>query len=450
MKNGKIIFEEERVFLETRFGIDIPTDCWRNGAKIYLDCTCDKPIYTFKVEDKQIKLTKDNSKHFIDYKQKKVSDLLVEFSSRLKELEDLSVNFLINYLTNHNDYEKVIVAHSTGKDSIVSLHMFTMALNKIKEENPKLFNKINALWITNFANTTNDTGYTYRFAKSLDRVNIMNPEKGLIPWLREDKKYRHPTVMMRTCCEKYKEGQLIKHFDTTKKILMITGVRKYESLKRSNYEYIMNHNERLRIHNNKDSLPELWDNIAPIVEWKDYEIWLYIMYKNLKFNYMYRLGFHRIGCLNCPYQQDYIDVLTGYYFAKSKKRWDDMLRESYNVNNVGKQLKWTEEEYVDFGKWKTGTGFEHYITSLKMTPERVNELAKRKGCSEDIARKFWDRECSCCGKRLNPSEVSMSLKFVGRDAKKMCKSCLCKHLDITKAQYKEKQVELYNGDCTLF
>lgn len=62
MKNGKPIFEEERLLLKLFTGIDIPTDCWRHGTKIYLDSTCDKPIYNIKLEESKSKvLTKEYS-----------------------------------------------------------------------------------------------------------------------------------------------------------------------------------------------------------------------------------------------------------------------------------------------------------------------------------------------------------------------------------------------------
>ena len=40
----KPIFEEERQFFLKQTGIEIPTDCWRNSSKIYLDFTQDKPL----------------------------------------------------------------------------------------------------------------------------------------------------------------------------------------------------------------------------------------------------------------------------------------------------------------------------------------------------------------------------------------------------------------------
>lgn len=46
----KPIFEEERQFLQDKLKIKLPTDCWRQSSKIYLDFTQTKPYIEFKVE----------------------------------------------------------------------------------------------------------------------------------------------------------------------------------------------------------------------------------------------------------------------------------------------------------------------------------------------------------------------------------------------------------------
>ena len=148
-------------------------------------------------------------------------------------------------------------------------------------------------------------------------------------------------------------------------------------------------------------------------------------------------------------QQDYIDILTEYYFENSKKRWDEFLEQDYKRNNQWRNLKWTKEEYIDYGKWKTGTGFEHYITNLKLTDERAKMLAERKGCEVEIAKRFWDKKCSKCGEKLTPPEISMSEKL-HRNKEHLCKNCLCEGYGLSKEQYKQLKIDLYNSDCTLF
>ena len=55
----KPIFEEERLFFKEKTGIEVPTECWRNGSKIYLDFTQTKALIEFKVIEGQIAITKD-------------------------------------------------------------------------------------------------------------------------------------------------------------------------------------------------------------------------------------------------------------------------------------------------------------------------------------------------------------------------------------------------------
>lgn len=57
----KPIFEEERRFLLDKTGVDLPTDCWRNSSKIYLDFTQPAPYIQFKVADGEIIIVKNNA-----------------------------------------------------------------------------------------------------------------------------------------------------------------------------------------------------------------------------------------------------------------------------------------------------------------------------------------------------------------------------------------------------
>ena len=267
MKNGKPIFEEERLLLKLFTGIDIPTDCWRHGTKIYLDPSCDKPIYNIKLEESKskvltkeyspmktitndielkklmnkksdiefklyrtIKLEKKNEKLFESYTQKSIVDLIKENKERLQELEKNTIDRLEKYFKeNLSNIEQIIISHSSGKDSTLTSEIFFKTLERLKITDTETYEKINSMWLTNFANTTNATSIEYRIAKSLPRVKILNPKKGLLPWLREEKKYPPPTILRRNCCSQYNQAQLTKNYDKNKNILMLTGVRCYES-----------------------------------------------------------------------------------------------------------------------------------------------------------------------------------------------------------------------------
>lgn len=445
----KPIFEQERQFFKKQTGIDLPINCWRKSSKIYLDPTCEKPLYIFKVENHIVKITKDNTKLFKDYRQKSVEELIELYNSKLNYLENLSIAKTFDYIVDNPDIQYVI-SHSGGKDSTVTFNIWNKTLESLKELEPKIYNKLK--WEINFSNTSNETADTYKYIKKLpkDRLYILNPKVGFYQWLIQEKNYFVPSVFVRNCCSTYKEGQLTKAYDTNAEITMVLGVRKYESTKRSKYDYIMDDEFNKKLHG-KNNLPEKWVNFAPIVEWKDEEVWLYILREELEVNKQYYLGFNRVGCLLCPYQSDYIDLVIQEHYPKQWKRWVSILQENYNIYGIKNRLKWTFEEWKT-GMWKQGKSKEQYIISKKATKERVRELAEIKGISEELAEKYFKRKCSC-GKSLNPTEVAINLKMYGRNMeleKMECRKCFCISNDIKSSQYKEMVITFTNGGCNLF
>ena len=122
----KPIFEEERLFFKEKSGIDLPTDCWRSGTKIYLDIYCEKPLYTFNVFDGKIKITKNNEKLFEKYAQIKLNDIVKKESDKIDKLYKESFIFLYDYLKNHKMIP-IVFNHSGGKDSCLSYEIFKSA-----------------------------------------------------------------------------------------------------------------------------------------------------------------------------------------------------------------------------------------------------------------------------------------------------------------------------------
>ena len=150
----KIIFEEERKFLNEKLNIDLPTDCWRKVSKIYLDPTRSKSLYTFKADSGVMKITKDNSKLFEGYKQKKMVDLIKENNDTIDNLVKFSVESTVDYILNNQDH-LFVVSHSGGKDSTVIYDIWLKALDIIKVNHKDVFDKLK--WEINFCNTSNET-----------------------------------------------------------------------------------------------------------------------------------------------------------------------------------------------------------------------------------------------------------------------------------------------------
>lgn len=121
----KPIFEEERQFFLKQTGIELPTDCWRNSSKIYLDFTQDKPLIQFKVSNNQIHIIKDNRngykvKNKINPlgKQKKISELIDEYSIHIEQIFERAVQNTIDFVNSHREHF-YLISFSGGKDSLV-------------------------------------------------------------------------------------------------------------------------------------------------------------------------------------------------------------------------------------------------------------------------------------------------------------------------------------------
>lgn len=195
-----------------------------------MDCTCEKPLYQFKVENKNIKITKDNSLNFATHTHththKRLSELINLYDSKLTQLKEKSINKTIEYILDHPGY-KYVFSHSGGKDSTVTYDIWMRSLKLLEIEHPEIYNDLQ--WEINFSNTSNDTADTYKYIKTLprDKLHILNPTIGFYQWIIRVKNYFIPSVMNRNCCSTYKEGQINKYYNKKDNIIMIAGVRKY-------------------------------------------------------------------------------------------------------------------------------------------------------------------------------------------------------------------------------
>lgn len=346
--------------------------------------------------------------------------------------------------------KKMFVSISGGKDSDVMKHIVDIAFNELREEGMNVDYNLIAF------NTSNDTAETYKHLKqhhNMTKDNIVSPEVGFYQWIVDKKNYFTPTRFVRNCCSTYKEGQLTKIMDKKEETLTFLGMRSPESVKRKDYDFDLN--EAQKKIGRKPNVPENWLRFLPIVKWTDAEVWLYILNRKMKYNDMYNKGFNRVGCLVCPYQSDVVELLIKHNYPKQWKRWVDILAKGYEIYGVERRLKWDLLEWCEGGRWKSATSKESELTTKKATPERVKELAELKGISEEMAAKYFKKECSC-GKKLNPTEIAMFLKLTGRyenqedNRQYLCKKCLSEFLGITTKEYKEKSIEFTQGGCELF
>ena len=448
------MFPEEIQFFKDKTGIELPPYCWRSGSKIYLDFTKKDPYYTFRVTNGDIVTKKDNRDKQDISSQISMSDLIKANIQRIDCLYNDSVLMLRDTILQFPDHF-YIVGYSGGKDSELILHMWNDAMDAVRDNAPDVYNRID--WVINFANTSNDTADTYKRLKNLpqEKLKILNPKLGFYPWIEKVKKYSTPTVLRRNCCSTYKEGQIHQHYDTKRPTINVLGVRKSESTKRANYQYFMDYETIQSIFKDTTS-PKNWINIAPAIDFADEDVWLYLIAHNIDFNRQYRLGFSRCGCLICPYQTGYTDLLIEYWYPNMWNRWKKILTKGYYLNKVQRNFKWTLEEWIH-GQWKEGKSKERYIIQRNPTKERVRELAELKGISETMARKYFQRVCVSCNKKLTSTEIAFFYKTEGRQENNpndtrgiLCKKCYCTQHHITQKEYMSMVIDFTDSGCELF
>lgn len=444
----KPIFEEELKYLNWKLGIDLPENCWRSGSKIYLNHFDKKPFLTFKVDlinyDIIVKkYEKPVHKNYTLDEEYEVAKESIEF--KYKE----SISKTKEYILGHLDYKR-FVSISGGKDSDVMKYVVDKAIEELKSEGCDINYNLIAF------NTSNDTKETYKHLKQyhgMTKDNIISPEVGYKQWIIKEKNYFTPSTFVRNCCSTFKEGQLRKIMTKDENTLTFLGMRSAESTKRSYYDWDLN-NTQLK-NGMKLNQPNNWKRFLPIVKWTDSEVWLFILHNKLTYNKMYDLGFSRVGCLVCPMQNNFSEMLIKYHYPKQWGEWVNILSKNYEMYNIGSRLKWDELEWCEGGKWKNATSKEYELTTKKATPERIKELAELKDITEEMAAKYFKRKCSC-GKKLNPTEIAMYLKFNGRyegvedNRQYLCKKCLCDQLNMTTKEYKEKMIEFTESGCNLF
>lgn len=500
--NLKPIFDEERQGILKHNNINIPPNCWKDGNKIYLNIDSEFPIIILSVDLINSKIiiknnfidsiSKDNkyvhlkgkyrNKNFdyIEYNKTHKEELKnKEIIKHLNKLFGESVKYTIACMKNNIEIQWRL-SDSTGKDSLLCYEVFKYSMEKLNKKYE---------FEVDYFNTTNEVGDSYKVMKEHlynftkyqlinknknvtdEEINntykenykkwCHNPKVGYYDYIENKKNYYLPTTLSRHCCSTYKEGKLKEVIDKNQKVILFLGMRNQESAKRSYYDFYLN--EAVKKKEKKEgkkimNVPENWIRFLPIVNWSNTDVWLYIIWKDLKVNPMYYNGFDRVGCIICPMMRSYNFLLVRYYYPKIADRWRNIVEKNYEDKNIGKILKLSKDEYILGAKWKTPISKEYEILQKKPTEKNIQALADIKGISYNMAEKYFDKKC-ICGKKLNPDEIAINYKLFGRyedktaeeDTRELyCKQCLCKKLNITTKEYNEKIIEFRNQDCKLF
>jgi len=211
--------------------------------------------------------------------------------------------------------DKIIVACSFGKDSLVVLHLALKYKPDIKvvfnntgiefPETIKFKNKIKKLWKLNLIETEPYKDMT--FWKCLDKYGL--------PTARGGKKKHHSP----RCCYYLKEKPALLLYKKLKIKAILTGITRWESRVRNlvfhKYNNLKNSEDMPIGTCGQRYFSKTWGiwKIHPIMDWKEKKVWNYIRKHKLPVNPVYNKwgGIHkRVGCLPCTAYLDWEKTLS--------------------------------------------------------------------------------------------------------------------------------------------
>ncbi len=346
------VFARERLLLEVLMGEPFKykdSSIWCTGANNYfIDGKRVRfPFQEFrkrKVEDiiAALKTLEDSNQKYIDsdFSNEFISAFIKANETHLKVITDEALSYISNRASKF-DSSSMFVSFSGGKDSTVTSNLVIRALGN--ESIPHIYG---------------DT--TLEYPESKEYIAEFKKKFPLTPLLiakNSDQDFQDlcqvigpPSRVMRWCCTIFKTGAITKKieqlFKNKTRLLSFQGIRRAESLARSKYD------------RDTDSPKISKQQVAsPIIDWTDFDVWLYILTNGIPFNGAYREGFSRVGCWCCPNNSDWSGFLSSIYMNEEFNKFHNTLYSF--AKKIGKE-DW--KEYVDEGSWKArqgGNGLEH-------------------------------------------------------------------------------------------
>lgn len=264
-------------------------------------------------------------------------------------LNDL-INEALNYINSEYKAKKAIkretalaVSYSGGKDSQVVLDLVLQVIpykelfvifTDTKMEFPETYLMVE--WTENYYKKFYSDFRIHKVGSVFDTVELWE----LIG---------PPSRIKRWCCSVYKIAPQIKFFESISRdtfyrdILVFEGSRANESARRSCYE---------RTSPREKTFREI--NLKPIFYWNTFEVFLYLFYKGLKINPLYRKGLRRVGCSVCPYASNWSEYIIYKEYPEHAQRFLSVL-ERYAKNLGIKDIE-DIKEYISSGAWKVRAG----------------------------------------------------------------------------------------------
>ena len=343
--DARPVFPEERLLLEIILNKPlafINDSVWNgsgnryyvNGKKIPFSVSKINSLDTEKIRGEIEKYKQQNSyDKFNEIIKKWVNANKSHYEYITTEAKQYINNLSLKYL--NDETNAAFVSFSGGKDSTVVSDLVRKALS-----NPSI--------IHIFGNTTLEFPYTYEYVERFRNENKKTPmlraENKEQDFFKLCESFGPPSRTLRWCCTIFKTGfigeKIKKTFSGRKTVLTFYGIRRNESASRNTYE---------RSSQGKKITQQLV--ASPIIDWMDYDIWLYLLTTGVDFNEAYRLGYTRVGCWCCPNNSTWSQFLAAVYMPEQHDSFKKIL-----LDFAVKMGKEDPEEYVNSGGWKARQG----------------------------------------------------------------------------------------------
>ena len=340
------VFPQERLLLEILLGEPFKyadSSVWNVGSNRYVIDGIKKNIPYKELREKNdpIKVIEELKKHehsnieYINdfYNSKTIVNFVKINKAHLNVITHEAVNYIRDISESKTEAE-MFVSFSGGKDSTVVSDLVLNALGK---------NIIHIYGDTTLEYPTSAT-YVKRFRKTHPLIPLLTAKNKDQDFNNLCEVIGPPSRVMRWCCTVFKTGAITKKIDSTfkdvKQLLTFQGIRRNESLSRSKYD---------RDSNDSKIMKQISAN--PIIDWLDFDVWLYLISNNVDFNDAYKQGFSRVGCWCCPNNSAWSEFLSAIYMNEEYNKFRNILYTF--AEKIGKP-DW--KVYIDDGEWKKRQG----------------------------------------------------------------------------------------------
>lgn len=290
----------------------------------------------YKIIKKRINDNKEKNQYYEEnyYKQDFIKKFIEANKIRLNYITTEAINYIKEQSKNYSD-DCMFVSFSGGKDSTVTSDIVMRALGKE--------DIIHVYGDTTLEYPTTEP-YIKRFRERHKRTPMLVAKNKEQDFNELCKVIGPPSRLMRWCCTIFKTGAITRKIDSTFKdklnILTFQGIRRAESTARSKYERESDSSKISKQH-----------TVAPLIDWQEFDIWLYIISNDVDFNEAYKQGFSRVGCWCCPNNSNWSEYLSSIYMTEEYNVFRDILIDF--AKNVGKP---DPEDYISSGGWKARQG----------------------------------------------------------------------------------------------